>query len=171
MIHEMIDGIIEREGGYVDHSADRGGATNMGVTQSTLAAYRGHPVSKDDVKNLTKQEVRQIYYDKYWVKSGFGQLNLATLVEELLLDSAVHHGVAGATKLLQKAVAVKADGVIGPVTRTVVNSMAPDKLAAALCAERVAKFGRIITNDHSQAVFAAGWMNRMRHFITSIPSL
>jgi lysozyme family protein len=171
MIHEMIDGIIEREGGYVDHSADRGGATNMGVTQSTLAAYRGHPVSKDDVKNLTKQEVRQIYYDKYWVKSGFGQLNLATLVEELLLDSAVHHGVAGATKLLQKAVAVKADGVIGPVTRTVVNSMPSDKLAAALCAERVAKFGRIITNDHSQAVFAAGWMNRMRHFITSIPSL
>jgi lysozyme family protein len=171
MIHEMIDGIIEREGGYVDHSADRGGATNMGVTQSILAAYRGHPVSKDDVKNLTKQEVRQIYYDKYWVKSGFGQLNLATLVEELLLDSAVHHGVAGATKLLQKAVAVKADGVIGPVTRTVVNSMPSDKLAAALCAERVAKFGRIITNDHSQAVFAAGWMNRMRHFITSIPSL
>jgi lysozyme family protein len=171
MIHEMIDGIIEREGGYIDLKADKGGPTNMGVTQKTLAAYRGHPVSKDDVKNLTKQEVRQIYYDIYWVKSGFGQLNLATLVEELLLDSAVHHGVSGATKLLQKAVAVKADGVIGPVTRTVVNSMAPDKLAAALCAERVAKFGRIITNDHSQAVFAAGWMNRMRHFITSIPSL
>lgn len=171
MIYALIDDVIQREGGYVDHPDDRGGPTNFGVTQATLAEYRNANVSKDDVRNLSIEEARQIYYSRYWVKSKFSSLNIATAVEELLLDSAVHHGVSGATKMLQRAVGITADGVIGPVTRNVVNAMPSDKLAAALTAERVATLGRIITKNPSQAVFAAGWMNRMRHFITAIPDL
>ncbi len=37
----IIDGIIEREGGYVDHEDDRGGCTNYGVTLSTLQRAHG----------------------------------------------------------------------------------------------------------------------------------
>jgi lysozyme family protein len=171
MIHALIENIIEREGGFVNHKDDKGGPTNMGVTMATLAEYRNRPVTLQDVKDLSIAEVRQIYYGKYWVKSKFSLLNLASPVEELLLDSAVHHGVHGATKLLQRAVMTKPDGKIGPITLNVVNAMPSDRLCAALVAQRVMKFGRLITNDPTQSVFAAGWMNRMKPFIESIVDL
>ena len=31
-IEQMIDDVIRREGGYVDHPRDRGGPTNFGIT-------------------------------------------------------------------------------------------------------------------------------------------
>ena len=170
MIEKLIDGIIEREGKYIAHPDDRGGPTNMGVTMATLQGYRNQPVDKSDVQNLTLEEVRQIYYSKYWIKSGFGTLSVSPFVEELLFDSAIHHGVSGATKLLQLSVGVLSDGRLGPVTKEKVNSFPANKLASALIAERVAKLGRIVTRDPSQAVFAAGWMNRIKPFIKNLSS-
>jgi lysozyme family protein len=53
--------ILASEGGYVDHKDDPGGATNMGITFNTLKAWRGKPVTKQDVRNLTKKEALDIY--------------------------------------------------------------------------------------------------------------
>ena len=33
--------VFQYEGGYVDHLRDPGGATNLGITRKTLAAWRG----------------------------------------------------------------------------------------------------------------------------------
>jgi lysozyme family protein len=165
MIHVLISKVIDREGGFVNHPADRGGPTNMGVTQATLASYRGKQVTVEDVRNLGREEVEKIFYEKYWVGSGFVGLNRSVIIEEMLLDAAVHHGPVGAAKLLQLAVGALPDGKIGPETRKAVDAVQSPRLAAAFIAERVAKLGRIITNDSSQAVFAAGWMNRMKGFI------
>jgi lysozyme family protein len=57
---------LKFEGGYVDHPADPGGATNLGITIGTLSKWRGRPVSKADVKELTKDEAAQIYRKNYW---------------------------------------------------------------------------------------------------------
>ena len=42
-ITDLIDGVISREGGYADQSADRGGATRWGITEAVARAhgYRG----------------------------------------------------------------------------------------------------------------------------------
>jgi len=169
-VQEMIGRIIAREGGYVNHPADRGGPTNLGVTLDALSEYRGTGVTAADVRNLTRQEAEAIYYERYWVDPGFDGLNVSSTVAEMLLDMSVHHGAFGAAKLLQQAVKVTPDGKIGAVTEAAVNVVPGPVLAAAIMGERIARLGEIITKNTSQAVFAHGWMNRMKELVNRIPN-
>jgi lysozyme family protein len=165
----LIDRLLQREGGYVDHPADRGGPTNFGITQETLSTHRGYDVEASDVAALTVMEAREIYHDLYWIKSNFFSLGLGPIVNEMLFDTAVHSGPGRATRLLQNAIGVKADGIIGPVTVECAQRLGPQRVAALFMGERVEYLGRIISKDHSQAAFASGWLSRMREFIVQIP--
>jgi lysozyme family protein len=166
--NEIIDGILIREGGFVDHPADRGGATCHGVTQATLAEWRGRPVTAADVRNLTVGEARELYRDRYIVKPGFLAIENQQLRAHVV-DCAVNHGPANAVKMLQKAAHVLADGYLGPQTRAAVNRMDAGALYRRLCAERAKFYGQIITRDPSQSAFAAGWMARLAEFIEGSP--
>ncbi|MBE1710918.1 MULTISPECIES: glycosyl hydrolase 108 family protein [Mesorhizobium] len=117
---ERAQGIVrEFEGGYSDDPKDPGGATNFGITRKTLAAWRGKPVSKADVANMSYQEAKEIYFSEYWSKSSCGAMPgpLALAVYNV----AVHAGVGTAATFLQKALnqngaAVAVDGGIGGET-------------------------------------------------------
>lgn len=160
----IIDDVIRREGGYVDLSADRGGPTNRGITQATLADWRGQPVTADDVKKLTEVEAREIYRERYLLAPRLHRIT-DEKVRALAVDCAVNHGPQQAVKLLQVAARVFPDGAFGPKTEAAVNRMTPSALYARLCAARVRFYGQIITNNPSQAVFAAGWAARIAEFI------
>lgn len=165
--NEIIEALLRREGGFVDHAADRGGATNHGVTQAVLAEWRGKPVTVDDVKALTANEAREIYREQYIGRPGFlGIENEA--VRALTIDCAVNHGVKRAVQLLQESARVFTDGIFGPNTRDAVNRMTAGVLYRRLCAARVRLYGQIVTKNPSQAVFAAGWANRVAEFIEEI---
>ena len=38
-VNELIDELIEREGGYVNHPSDRGGPTRFGITEAVARAH------------------------------------------------------------------------------------------------------------------------------------
>ena len=38
-VDQLIDAVIDREGGYVDHPADKGGPTRFGITQAVARAH------------------------------------------------------------------------------------------------------------------------------------
>jgi lysozyme family protein len=163
--NEIIDDIIKREGSYVNHSADKGGPTNHGITQATLSQWLGTAASEDDVKQLTEAEARLIYRQRYIMEPGLDQIHDGKL-RALLVDSAVNHGPRAAIQMLQKAIGVFHDGVIGDETLTALAKVSNP--TARLCAERVRFYGRLITSKPSQAVFAAGWANRMAEFIEGL---
>lgn len=165
-IYEIINGIIDREGGFVHHQSDRGGPTNMGITMGTLATYRDKPVTIEDVKNLTKGEAVQIYWRDYVRKPGFDLIHSDMLAEHLV-DIGVLHGPKRAVVWLQQAIGVDADGVIGPVTLKEVNegTLLDSEVSRLLAVFRIRFMGRLISNDHSQAPFAAGWLNRATEFL------
>lgn len=177
--NEIIDGILRREGAFVNHPADKGGPTNWGITQATLAEWFGRPASVDDVKRLSEHEAREIYREQYITRPGFlGIENDA--VRSLAIDCAVNHGAKPAVKLLQNAVRVFPDGILGPKTREAVNRMTPSVVYKRLCAQRVRLYGEIVSNDPElkraiaagfklQAVFAKGWNNRAAEFIEGGP--
>lgn len=159
----VIKGILNREGGFVNKASDRGGATKYGITRATLARWRGKPVSVKDVENLTKEEAARIYKVEFIEKPGF--LNFGDAMAEQLIDAGVHHGQGGAIKLLQKAVGVKADGGIGPITIAAANKLAYYQLFAAFFRERLSYYSRILKNDPTQLEYGAGWMNRAAKMI------
>jgi lysozyme family protein len=86
--------VLEHEGGYVDHPADPGGATNLGVTIATWHAWRGRPVSKAEMRALTPAEVRPLYRARYWNAAGCEALPAG--VDLAVLDPAVNSGPARA---------------------------------------------------------------------------
>ena len=82
---------LRYEGGFVDNPNDPGGATSLGVTQRTLAAWRHKPVSVGDVRALTTAEAGQIYRALYWDHVQGDALSKG--VDLMVFDIAVNMGV------------------------------------------------------------------------------
>lgn len=127
-IKKMLDGIVKAEGGYVDNPNDRGGATKYGITIATLRAWRGVPVTKQDVMNLTASEACDIYYKRYVKDPGFDKVfEVDPLVGYELVDAGVLSGPTAPARWLQRALnvfnnkgalypEVTVDGALGPKT-------------------------------------------------------
>ena len=178
-VDSIIDDIIRREGGFTDRRADRGSATNYGITISTLSDWYGRAASIDDVKNLPEQEAREIYRERYLIMPGFLGIENET-IRAFAVDSAVQHGSGNAVKFLQRAAHVFVDGIFGPKTRDAVNRMTPAALYRRACAARVRFYGAIVSHDPElvraklaghdlQAENALGWANRIAEFIEESP--
>lgn len=162
---DPISDIIRREGAaYTNHPADRGGPTKWGITQATLTAYRKVQVTEFDVASLSEAEARAVYADLYIHRPRFDQISDDRL-RALVIDAGVNHGVEKAAKWLQRAVGVSDDGVLGPVSLAAINGADAGRLYRAVLAERIKLYGTLITKDPKQAIFAAGWANRVAEFL------
>lgn len=178
-LEEIIEEVIAREGGFVNHGADRGGATKYGITQKTLSDYRGKEVTVQDVSDLTKAEAANILRNKYLTSVQLHRID-DPYVLTLAFDCSVHHGPRRAIQWLQQIVGVVDDGVFGGATELAVNTYEPVRLYHQLLAKRIKFFGSLVSNDpelrrarragfNLQAEFAEGWNNRAASFL-EIPS-
>jgi lysozyme family protein len=160
----VMDEIYVSEGGYVDHPRDPGGATNMGITHITLADWRGKPVSKADVKGLTKREAGQIYRANYWNRVKGDQLPAG--LDLVAMDGAVNSGVSRGAKWLQRGLGFTGkdvDGGIGPVTVRRAKEVRLDGAPAAIAAVQRAcraRMGFLQGLRHWDA-FGRGWSRRV----------
>lgn len=164
-IDKMIEDVMAREGGYVDHPHDKGGATNFGVTAATLGAYRGYSVPADsiEVKALTYAEAKKILTERFVVFPGLEAKS--AVLQELIVDFAIHSGPMRAIKFTQQCLNVKPDGVIGAETRAALIACDPAKVYRRLLAARARLIASILQSKPDQRVFAAGWINRIAEFI------
>ena len=99
--------ILRWEGGYVNHPADPGGATNKGVTQAVYDTWRkAQGLAARDVRQLLDDELHAIYENGYWTPPRCHQLqNPLDLAQ---FDTAVNMGVGRAVRFLQTAVGTTA---------------------------------------------------------------
>ena len=170
VIANLLDRILEREGGYVDHPADRGGPTNFGVTIAALAEWRKKQgltsTTSEHVKTMNAAEAKAIYRREYMERPGFLAIEDLRLFG-LVVDSAVNHGPKMATKMLQQALGVRDDGVMGPVTVGALDAGDFQEIYLRFIAARMKFYGTIVSRDHSQATFILGWLNRLSEFLTT----
>lgn len=105
------------EGGFSNDLDDQGGATNMGITRATLADWRGHPVTLEDVRDLTKSEATAIYGTKFWMPVRGDDLTPG--IDLMLFDYGVNQGPHIAVKQFQLLLGFtgqEVDGWLGPKT-------------------------------------------------------
>lgn len=159
----IIERILAREGGYVDHPEDRGGPTKFGVTRDTLERWRGVSLSAQDVAQLSKDEAREILRFRFIVQPGFDHLDDDRL-RAVVVDCGVHSGPKQAVLFLQRALDVEDDGLLGPVTLGAVNGLKPEgvpALVVRVLAQRMRFLANLVTKDPSQVAFLSGWTERV----------
>lgn len=96
----LINELIEREGGYVNHPADRGGPTRFGITEAVARAhgYAGTMAA------LPREEAVAIYRRLYWLRPRFNAVaKRSPRLAAELFDTGVNMGPAVAATFLQRA--------------------------------------------------------------------
>ena len=124
LFDHLVEGLIGREGGYVNDPADSGGETIWGITRA-VARENGYAGA---MRDMTRDQAKAIYRAKYWAKPGLYHIApLSSAIAEELLDTGVNAGTGTAGILLQRSLNVlnrlgadypdiKVDGAIGPGT-------------------------------------------------------
>lgn len=163
---EIIADVINREGGYVDHPSDRGGATKFGITASTLGAWRtlGRPATRAEVQALELPEAQAIYRQQYILGPGFDAI-LDPVLRATVVDDGILSGPATAIQTLQRALGVAVDGVLGPRTRAAISATDPVVLHVRVVKARLIRYAQIVKRDRSQGDFIEGWVRRALEFL------
>jgi len=147
--------MLKSEGGYVDHPADPGGRTNLGVTQATWENWVGRASDEAEMRSLTPEKVEPLYKKKYWDAVRADDLPVG--LDYLMFDFGVNAGPGRAIKLLQSAVGVTPDGGFGPMTLAAVQAIDPVEL--------IEKFSQAKEDFYRSlgtfATFGKGWLNRV----------
>lgn len=144
-----IDFVLQNEGGLSNDPQDFGGLTNFGISQKTYPDV--------DIKNLTRDEAKEIYRKDYWHYDTIENQRVATK----LFDAAVNMGPVRAVRILQLALGaievgpIVSDGIFGSHTADCINAADPDKLMDEYKA-RLAKY----YCELNQPEFTLGWLRR-----------
>ncbi len=147
----VFERLVSNEGGYVNDPHDAGGETNWGITLRTARAngYMG------SMRAMTRSDAFAIYYDAFWRRYRCDDLPLAVAFQ--LFDACVNHGFGNAARMLQRAVAVVDDGIIGPVTLAAIANRGSHEMLLRFNAERL----RFYTRLKSFRRFGRGWTRRV----------
>lgn len=151
--------LMQHEGGakFTDHPADRGGPTKYGISQ------RAYP--DVNIGELTEEQAKAIYRRDFWDRLQCDLLPPQIAIK--LFNVAVNMGIRPAAKLLQEALnflrteQLAVDGVLGPVTRTVILAYPnAEAIVAAICGFQFQHYRMLIGLKASQKVFVGGWTMR-----------
>ena len=146
---DAIQIVLDNEGGYVNDPNDAGGETNFGISK------RAYP--NVDIKNLTVEDAKRIYFSDFW---RFGEINnqaLATKIFDMYV-LAKHNS----TKVLQRLLGAHDDGLYGPATERLVNLEDPFLLISRFRTGMVQYFLDVVQAHPEDAEFLNGWLKRSR---------
>lgn len=148
---QIFDRLIGHEGGYVNDPQDPGGETNWGITKRTAMAngYTGN------MKTMTRQQAYEIYRRAFWLRYNCEQMPDAVAYQ--FFDAAVNHGFGNASRMLQRAVGVLDDGIIGKYSLEAINNNPISDTLMVLNGERLNFYTRLKNFDR----YGKGWVNRL----------
>lgn len=156
---KSFDRVFKHEGGFTNDPNDRGnwtsGKVGIGKLNGTKFGISAMAYPNLDIRNLTLADAKEIYYKDWWIKLGMDRFCEAMRFQ--MFDAAINHGMRNATKIFQRTVNVKDDGIIGSNTmRAAGKSDMNDKLLR-FNGFRLKFYTSIKTFDR----YGKGWVNRV----------
>lgn len=169
----LLDELLEREGGYVDHPDDRGGPTNFGITAAVAraAGWAGQ------MRDLPRDFARRIYRHRYWTAPGFEAVAaIAPAAAGELFDTGVNMGPGVAIAFLQRSLNalnsrardwpdIVVDRVVGPATLGALRRLLAVRgrtgeaaLLKALNALQGARYVELAEGRAANESFLLGWL-------------
>ncbi|HET9459400.1 MAG TPA: glycosyl hydrolase 108 family protein [Sphingomicrobium sp.] len=173
-IDELIDELIEREGDYINHPADRGGPTRFGITEAVARAH-GYGGA---MAELPREEAAAIYRRLYWLRPRFDQVaERCSRIAAELFDTGANMGPAVAATFLQRALTalnrggtdypdLTPDGRVGPATLAALDTFLETRgtmggetvLLRALEALQGERYLRLAEKRPANEAFLYGWL-------------
>jgi len=172
-VDQLIDALLDREGGYVNHPADRGGPTNWGITEAVARAH-GY---KGAMRALPREEAAAIYRRLYWLRPRINEVaKRSARIAAELFDTGVNMGPAVAVTFLQRALSalnrngrdypdLTPDGRIGPRTLQALDAFLELRgkggetvLMRALDALQGERYVRLAERRPANEAFLYGWL-------------
>lgn len=165
----MIASVIAVEGGYVNHPADPGGETQMGITK-VVAVQNGYT---GPMRTLPREVAESIYYQRYLIQPGYAALvSVDAAVTEELFDTTVNMGPARPSRWFQQSInvlcsaALTPDGRVGPGTIAAYRACQGKLGAGNLCiatlnnldAAQGTEYARLVRVNPKLKVFYKGWI-------------
>jgi lysozyme family protein len=154
--NNSLEHVLVHEGGWTDHPRDPGGATMKGITLKTYREHFGGEKSKDDLRNISEEELEQIYRSGYWDKCHCDELPIG--VDYAVFDAAVNSGPGRSARWLQAAVGAEQDGAIGTNTLSAVKENNSIQIVNNMCDRRLSYLRDLDTWD----TFGKGWERRVQ---------
>ena len=151
--------VIGHEGKFQADYHDRGnwtsGVIGQGNLKGTKYGISAMSYPNLDIRNLTLEQAKDIYYRDFWKRVHGEELHDAIAYQ--LFDAAINHGIGNAIRMLQRAVDVADDGRVGPLTLGAVRKTDVNDVLMKFNAQRIRFFTRISTFNR----YGRGWMNRV----------
>lgn len=120
LFDRCIEVILRNEGNFQDDPDDPGNYAD-GVLKGTKYGISARAFPELDIKHLTIDEAKEIYYDNYWLPlklEGLEDVNAALQI----FDMGVNAGLKRAVKIAQKCSGAYEDGIMGVATTIAINA-------------------------------------------------
>ena len=144
--NDAFNHVVKSEGGYNNRSDDPGGETNFGISK------RAYP--NENIKGMTAARAKEIYMTDYWMRCRCPDLPEG--IRLAVFDCAVNQGVGQASRLLQRSLGLKEDGMLGLATITAAQKKPARELLVDFLGERLEHYANL---DKTQ--FEPGWFRRV----------
>lgn len=155
----VFDRLMGHEGAYSDDPADpgnwTGGAVHVGTLKGTKFGISAASYPDLDIRNLTRELVRPIYFRDFWQRLDGDALYDGVAFQ--LFDFAVNSGIGTAVRYLQRAIGVADDGRWGPFSRAAAKRISETDTIMRLNAERLSYMTRL----RNWPTESRGWSRRI----------
>ena len=131
-----------------------GGAQGVGELKGTKYGISAAVYPHLDIANLTTDQAKALYFADYWTEAHCDQYS--DPVALMMFDTAVNEGVTLSKRILQEALGVHVDGMIGPGTLGALRLANIPALIQEFKDQRIVHYQR----DSAWAHDGHGWVNR-----------
>ena len=163
LFNRCIEIILKNEGGYQCNPNDSGnwvGGYKIGKLIGTKYGIAAKFFPSEDIKNLTIEQAKEIYYTSYWKRMNLEGINSHEAVLQIF-DFGVNAGTRRSIKIAQQLAHVSQDGFIGNNTIKAINEYEGDFVKDFKHARHI--YYEYIADKGDNKVFLGGWLRRIEH--------